>query len=136
MRPAIRAAATIALAVLVVAGCGGPTRLKTKGRILKDGVPFRPGPGELVHVIFIPVVEAGRAKDYFAAEVNAAEGTFQVAGKDLKGMPPGKYRIWVEILKNKKDVLQGAFDEDHTPLVQDVDAQTDEVVIDLGKRPG
>jgi hypothetical protein len=131
-----RVAAAALLAALLAAGCGGPSRLKTKGRLLKDGVAFRPGDRELVHVVFIPVKEGERAKDYFAAEFNAADGTFQVAGKDLRGMPPGKYRIWVEVLKNKKDLLKGAFDEDHTPFVRDVDAGTSEVVLDLAKPQG
>jgi hypothetical protein len=136
MRAAAHASAAALLAALVVAGCGGPPLLKTKGRLVRDGAAVRPGTGELVHVIFVPATDGGRAKDYYAAEFNAGDGTFQVAGKDGRGMPPGKYRIWVEVLKNKKDLLRGAFDEDHTPFVRDVDATTGDIILDLGKPQG
>jgi hypothetical protein len=137
MRPGLRAAAAALLAGLLAAGCNGPVLLKTKGRLLKNGAPVIPHEGELVHVIFVPVTEGDqRARDYFAAEFHAADGTFQVAGKDGRGMPPGKYRVWVEVLKNKRDLLKGAFDEEHTPFVRDVDTKTDEVILDLDKPRG
>ena len=49
-------------------------------------------------------------------------------------MPPGKYRIAVEHLRNKQDLLKGAFDETRSPFVRDVDSRTGEVTIDLAKR--
>jgi hypothetical protein len=135
MRFLAHAAAVAMLAAIVAAGCNGPPMLKTEGRLVRGGEAVRPGPGELVHVIFVPATD-GRANDYFAAEFNAADGTFQAAGKDGRGMPPGKYRVWVEVLKNKKDLLKGAFDEEHTPFVYDVSAATGELVLDLAKPKG
>ena len=53
--------------------------------------------------------------------------------KDGRGVPPGKYRIAVEYLRNRNDVLKGAFDTERSPFVRDVNAQTGELVLDLDK---
>ena len=43
-----------ALLAFALAGCG-PTMLKAKGRLVKNGEPFRPAEGELVRVMFVPL---------------------------------------------------------------------------------
>jgi hypothetical protein len=83
---------------------------------------------------FVPVLEKGKAEDYYVAEFNRADGTFKVAGKDLKGMPPGKYKIAVEHLQNRRDILKGAFTEDRTPFVCEVKTSSDEVIVDLDQK--
>jgi hypothetical protein len=127
----------LAVAVLALAVCGcGSNLLRTRGRVVKGGAPFLPGPGEFVRVTFVPVLPAGkRAHDYYVAEYNAADGTFQVAGKDRNGMPPGRYRVAVELDKKRRDLLGGRFDADNSPFVYDVDAGTPEIVIDLDRAP-
>ena len=62
-------------------------------------------------------------------------GTFQPAGKNGRGMPPGKYRVAVELMKKKKDQLRGKFDAEKSPFVFEVDAKTAEIVIDLDNPP-
>jgi hypothetical protein len=120
---------------LVVAGCG-ETKLRTKGRVVKNGQPLLPKEGESVRVTFVPILPDGTPpSDHYFAEYNPEDGTFQAAGKDKKGMPPGKYRVAVEYAKNKKDMLNGKFDENRSPYVFDVDAKTAEIVIDLDKPP-
>ena len=57
-----------------------------------------------------------------------------MAGKDLKGMPPGKYKIMVEHLKGRNDVLRGAFSEDRTPFACEVKTAADEVTVDLDQK--
>ncbi len=49
-------------------------------------------------------------------------------------MPPGKYRVAVELMKKKKDQFGGKFDTIRSPFVFDVDGQTKEIVIDLDKQ--
>jgi hypothetical protein len=71
--------------------------------------------------------------DVYAARTNETDGTFQVTGKDGKGLPPGKYKITVEHSRKKRDLLGGAFSEDKTPFVRDIDSRTGEIVVDLGK---
>ena len=124
----------VALA-LFAAGCGS-NLLTTRGRVVKGGAPFKPGPGEFVRVTFVPILPAGkRVEDHYVAEYNAADGTFQVAGKDRKGMPPGKYRVAIELDKRRSDLLRGRFSAEKSPFVYDVDASTPEIVIDLDRPP-
>ena len=117
-------------------GCGGPQQLKTRGRVLKGGAPFLPGQGEFVRVTFVPVLPPGqRVEDYYVAEYDNAAGTFQVAGKDRKAMPPGKYRVAIELDRHRSDQLRGKFDAEKSPFVYDVDGATGEIVIDLDSPP-
>jgi hypothetical protein len=121
------------LLVAVASGCG-PKLLKTKGRVVKNGAPFIPAEGEVFRLTFVPILKEGNPSDLYAAQFNMQEGTFQVAGKDLKGMPPGKYRVWIEY-KSKRQALRGNFDDENSPYVFDVDARTTEIVIDLDQPP-
>jgi len=119
---------------LLAAGCGGSGKLQTRGRVLKGGQPFTLPEDEYVRLTFIPVLEKGRAEDYYVAEYNRSDATFKVAGKDLKGMPPGKYKIMVEHLRNRNDLLKGAFSEARTPFVCEVKTTADEVTVDLDQK--
>lgn len=124
-----------ALALLCLCGCG-QKMLKTKGRILKDGVPFLPGEGEFVRVTFVPIPDPGKTvEDCYVAQYNGVNGTFQVAGKDLRGMPAGKYRVAIELDRRRSDQLHGQFSAEASPFVFDVDGRTKEIVIDLAKPP-
>ena len=135
MRKAICCMAVLAVA-LAAGGCG-PTMLKTKGRLVQGGEPFRPAAGEIVRVMFVPQLGEGEVvKDYYMAEFHPADGTFQVVGKDGRGMPPGKYRITIEYLKKRNDVFNGAFDEDHSPFVREINASTPELTLDLSNPQG
>jgi hypothetical protein len=118
---------------ILITGCGDG-RLRTKGQLLKGGQPYIPPEGEYIEITFVPILPDGKpAPDYYYAEVDQTTGTFRPAGKDLKGMPPGKYRVAVELMKKKKDKLGGKFDTMRSPFVFDVDDQTKEIVIDLDK---
>jgi hypothetical protein len=117
---------------VLVSGCG-PKLLRTRGRVVKSGAPFLPGKGEFVRVTFVPLVESGRVEDYYVAEVDNKTGVFWVAGKDRCGMPPGRYRVAVELDLHRNDLLKGQFDADRSPFVFDVDGSTQEIVIDLDK---
>lgn len=120
---------------MLAAGCG-EGRLRTQGRLLKGGRPFVPAEGEAVQVLFVPILPDGKPPtDYYAAEVDQAAGTFRPAGKDGKGMPPGKYRVAIELMRRKKDQLGGRFDAERSPFVVDVDSGTPEIVVDLDNPP-
>jgi hypothetical protein len=117
------------------AGCGGGL-LKTKGRVVMNGAQFKPAPNAFLRVIFVPMLPDGKtAHDFFVAEVRAADCTFQVSGKDGKGMPPGKYRVALEHDMDKRDLFRGKYDALKSPFVYDVDSGTKEIVIDLEKKP-
>ena len=122
------------LAGLLAAGCGGPTMIQAKGRVFKGGAPLLPGPDEAVRVMFVPIPEGGeRVTDFHMAAYNREDGTFRAAGKDGRGVPPGKYRIAVEYLRNRNDVLKGAFDAERSPFTCVVNGREGELVLDLDK---
>src|SRR5439155_25521294 len=107
------------LAVLLAAGCGGSGKLQTKGRLLKDGAPFVPAEDEIVRILFVPLPEGGaRVTDFYVATFNRTDGTFQAAGNDGKGVPPGKYRIAMERPKQKKNRPKGAFSPERSPITR------------------
>jgi hypothetical protein len=134
MRRLFSAAAVVGLCLLA-AGCGDG-RLRTRGRVMKGGQPLVPKEDESVRVTFVPILPGGKPPaDHYFAEFNRADATFQSAGKDKKGMPPGKYRVAVEYKKQRRDVLGGVYDENHSPFVFDVDSGTPEIVIDLDHPP-
>lgn len=128
----------LVLSVMVVfGGCGSDeVKLRTKGRIVKGGEDFIPEEGEFLAITFVPIVEPGKfAMDYYFAEVDQEAGTFTAAGKDLKGLPEGKYRVAVELMRKKKDQFGGRFDPANSPFVFDIDTETEEIVIDLDQPP-
>ncbi|MDB5309476.1 MAG: hypothetical protein JWO38_3678 [Gemmataceae bacterium] len=124
--------AAAALCLLAV-GCGDGM-LRTQGRLVKNGQPFLPQTGEVVQILFVPIFPDGKLPtDYYAAEVDQAAGTFRPAGKNGKGMPPGKYRVAIELMKNRRDQFGGKFDAAKSPFVVEINSSTAEIVIDLDK---
>ena len=123
------------LCALVLTGCSGDGLLKTKGRVVKGGAPITLKEGEDLGIFFYPLNGDGKlGTTVYPAFFNAADSTFHVTGSDRRGMPPGKYRVAVELKLNKRDQFKGAYDMNHSPFVFDVDANTKEIVIDLDKK--
>jgi hypothetical protein len=135
MRKLLPWSAVAAALCLLAVGCGDG-RLRTRGRVVRGGQPLLPREGESVRVTFVPILPGGKPpSDHYFAEFSPADATFRSAGKDKKGMPPGKYRVAVEYKKNRQDVFRGKFDENRSPFVFDVDSRTPEIVIDLDRPP-
>jgi hypothetical protein len=118
-------------------GCGkNDELLRTQGRLLKAGEDFIPAEGAFIQITFVPIPEDGKpATNYYYADVDQETGRFLPDGAQKKGMPPGRYRVAVELMKNKQDLLGGIYDAARSPYVFDVDAETEEIVIDLDKPP-
>jgi hypothetical protein len=123
----------VVLLATVACGCGGPKLLKTEGRVLKAGAPFTVPQEDVFRIAFIPLAEG--ARDVYPAVFNRDDGTFWVGGKNLKGMPPGRYRATFDNKpgEGKKSPLRKDLDDDD--YIFDVDAKTKEIVIDLEKAP-
>jgi hypothetical protein len=123
-----------ALVLLVMAAGCGSGKLRTRGRVLNNGAPLVPAEGDIVRVTFVPLPEGGgRAMDFYTARFNPADGTFEAAGKDGQGVPPGKYRIAVEHLRKRRDLLKGAFDAERSPFVREISSSSEELTLDLAK---
>ena len=117
--------------LFLVSGCGpsGPT-----GQVLKDGQPFVPGEGEFVQISFVSVAEAGEGGTYVAG-FNPADGTFAYSDKKKK-MPPGKYKVSVQVMKKHKDLLKGKFGPASSPFVFDIPPTQNEEIKDELATPG
>ena len=132
-RPILFLLTSLALGLLI-SGCGGSGKLQTRGRLLKNGAPYLPPEGDIVRVMFVPIPDGKeRVTDFHMANFDPEDGTFQASGKDLKGVPPGKYRIAIEQLHRRADIFKGAFDAERSPFVHEVNSSTGEIVIDLAK---
>src|SRR5262245_38291104 len=126
----------VAILSIMVAGCGDGM-LTPKGRVVKSGAPFVLKPGEDLGVFFYPIDGDGKlGRTVYPALFQAADSTFRVTGSDRRGMPPGRYRVAIELKLNKKDLFNGMYDMTRSPFVFDVDSKTAEVVIDLDKAKG
>ena len=85
----------LSLGAFFAAGCGsGPPLQKAKGQILVDGNKYQVGEREQLLVIFYPIVEDGTPANTYPANVNK-DGSFETAGMDGTGIPPGKYRVGI-----------------------------------------
>jgi hypothetical protein len=130
-----RIGAAALLCTTVLAGCGDGM-LQPKGRVVKAGAPITLKEGEDLGICFYPLVGDGKlGPTVYPALFNATDSTFHVTGSDRRGLPPGKYRVAVELRLNKKDLFKGAYDMNHSPFVFDIDSKTGEIVIDLDKKP-
>jgi hypothetical protein len=116
---------------LLAIGCG-TGYIKAKGRVTKGGAPFRPGEGEALRIVLAPLdAPAGSTYDSYAAEFHPDDSTFLVKGKDGNGLPPGKYRVGVELIKKKEDQFKGRFTGPRSPFTCEVTSAASEVVVDL-----
>jgi hypothetical protein len=128
----------IVLAIaLAGSGCGrGDGLHRTKGRLTKGGEDFIPPEGEYLQISLTPITRDGKPpKNIYFASVDQDAGTFTAAGPLLQGVPAGKYRISVELMKDKKDQFAGRFDAERSPFVFDIDGDDEEIVVDLDSAP-
>jgi hypothetical protein len=117
---------------LLALGCDGSSSINAKGIILKGGQPYCTRQGEGLRIIFMPLdPPTGTQYDSFAAAYDPADGTFQVLGKDGKGLPPGKYRIGMQLMSKKEDLWAGQLMGKKSPFTCEVTPSADRVVIDL-----
>ncbi len=117
---------------LLSLGCGASSTVNARGRIIKGGQPFVTAEGEGLRIIFAPETPpAGTQYDSYAAEFHREDGTFVVKGKDGKGLPPGKYRVSLELMKNKEDRFKGQLQGPKSPLTCEVSGSGSDLVLDL-----
>lgn len=136
--------ATIAIAVIVSSGCGGPAvvegpKATLKGKVTKGGQPLAVntsmGDYAYVQAIFTPAAATGGSP--FNVRV-APDGSFTIESADGKPPPAGKYRVAVRQWEPypSTDKLGGAFDEAKTPITVEITNPPKDLAIDLDKPQG
>ena len=117
---------------LIPIGCGDSSHIKAKGHIVKGGQPYLVPEGTGFRVFFVPLdAPEGKHFDSFAAEYNPENGSFLVQGKDGRGLPRGKYRVDLQLMKSKEDLLGGKLLGKKSPYVLEVTGSSEDLVIDL-----
>jgi hypothetical protein len=130
--------------LIVFAGCGGDT-VRVSGTLQRGGEPLTTTKGDRVVLAFYPTTVAKGAdgkptgSEYYPANVQP-DGGFEFPGRDGKGIPKGKYRVVVALYSNnvknrkdrEKDQLRGAFNEETSPVYQEVTGPG-AITIDLPK---
>jgi hypothetical protein len=122
---------------LSLASCrSSPTLFKVTGRLTKGGRPLKvqPNVGRL-EVLFYPVTDnPEELVDPYEVGIDLETGTFEVPGKDRKGIPAGKYRVCVVWMDDgMNDKLKGQFSlEKPSPIIREVTGDVN-LEIDLDK---
>jgi hypothetical protein len=131
---------------LAFSGCSesGPPKQIVKGKISDAGkvivvkeTESKAG-GRLR--VWLKSADAGKASgDAWVANVNYADGTFTIAGGDGRGMPAGKYKVFVEWKDDYpmgKDLLKEKFSETNSKIVRNIPPPDDMLIIDVSKPEG
>jgi hypothetical protein len=116
---------------LFLGGCSGSSRIKARGRIVQGGVPYHTEEGQGLRIFFVPLKASELTYESYAAIPDKGGSTFQVVGKDGKGLPPGKYRVNLQLMKNKEDLFNNRLMGVDCPLVCEVPGPSGDVVVDL-----
>jgi hypothetical protein len=117
-------------------GCGSDL-VKVRGQIVRNGEPFQLPAGDRLRVTLVPVVEGKtRPDDSYSSNTSDPEkGTFEILGKDNRGIPKGKYRIAVEWLHRREDQFKGKYGAERSPIIREVTA-SESMTVDLEKPQG
>jgi hypothetical protein len=127
---------TCSLVVLVTAaGCdSGPKRVILKGKVTNNGTSLVPDRKGGVTMVFLPIPPTGNT---FPAGVDPLDGSYTVLGPDQKGMPLGKYRVYVSVMMEKMtpetERMNSNYTERNTPI--EVEITGPELDIDVAKFP-
>jgi hypothetical protein len=87
----------LACAALFFCGCSSNNGVKLEGKVLKDGKPFQPTGDEILNLSFHALTPDGDVTAVYPAKVNESDGSFVLYGAKGNRIPPGKYRININL---------------------------------------
>jgi len=123
-------------ATLVLAGCGGPTFVKVKGKFVDGGQPVAPDANRSYNLVFVPKDKGERE----IGLVNNPEGEFELLGRDGRGLSPGKYQVQMQVTdpspSKRMQPLIRRFANDQSPIVVDISEKPEPLVIDIAAYKG
>jgi hypothetical protein len=113
-------------------GCSRSSFIKARGRIVKNGEAYTLPKGEGLRMIFVPQAPPqGDHYDSYPAVFFPDKGTFEVVGKEGKGLPAGKYIVSLELMQKKEDLFRGRLLGKASPIVVEVTPANHDLLIDL-----
>jgi hypothetical protein len=89
-------------AAIILPGCAGKGGVKIEGKLTKDGGSVQVKQGEILHLSLHSKV-AGGVPAIYPAKLNPADGSFVVEGPDGKGIPPGTYKVVLNVTSGATD---------------------------------
>jgi len=120
---------------LLAAACGSAGSVK--GKLTHGGQPVTVDKTKgKIAVTFHLLDQKGAATSSFPANVNPDDGTFTVAGRDGGGIPPGKYRVSVEVFEKYPspiDKFKKQYSGEKSNLIREITRGSQEIDLDLGK---
>ncbi len=125
--------ATAILALTVFVGCSsGPKVVIARGTITNGGKPIAASTKDGLTIVFTPA--AGGTT--FPAGIDKETNVYEVYGPKLKGIPPGKYKVSINIMSSKpspaNDSINAHYSTDKTPIEVEV-PEDGKLDIDLAK---
>ena len=129
-----------ALLLMAVMGCGsGPTLIKPKLQLTFRDVPLKLDPQAGYTVVLIPHENATDTNMYPANYLKRDEATFIIPGRKATGIPPGKYRITIQVMMFERteeaNRINQMFSSDTSAIVHNIQNE-DLIVLDLSKPEG
>lgn len=139
------AALALGMGLLAAVGCApaerpitaAPGKVIPRGRLLRNGLPFRPPTAQLppgdpgYRVMFIKLRGPGAGTELRASLDAGGAGTFRLIGPEGRGIPPGRYRVAVFLgPEGGPDAFQGKYDWENSRIEVEVKRGKD-LVIDL-----
>ena len=121
-------------AAALALGCSGnaASLIKARGRVVKNGSAYTLPKGRGLRINFAPQAPPeGNRYDSYPAIFDPDKGTFEVVGKNDQGLPPGKYKVSLELMEKKEDLFNGKLTGNASPIVLEVTPANPELVIDF-----
>src|SRR5437899_1460586 len=88
------------IATIVFAhGCAAaPTNFVVKGKLTNGGASVLSDKRGGLTMIFVPAGNPGAAANTYPAAFKKDDDTYEVTGPDGKGIPPGKYKVTLNVM--------------------------------------
>lgn len=117
----------------------GPKPIKVTGKLNYKDQPLKVDPKGGVTLSFIQAAEDDKPSTTYNAEINRDDMTFVVKSRDPKGIPPGKYRIAVNLMMPEQTAqvqeINQRFSPQDTKIERDITTE-EPIVLDLSKPEG
>jgi len=136
MRALTTLACCLTLCLLFTACASEEKLVKVNGKLKEGEQPFKMDPNGSISVSFVPIVAEGTHFSTYPATVERTDMSFVVPGRKGKGIPPGKYRVAIQLrtpeASEKINEQNQRLSKQHSPIMVEVNDETP-LIIDVAK---